>query len=341
MRKISIKFILFFCTIFLIIACQNGNNQSANDTNNCQNISHDFGITEICQKIEKIAVLGSYNLAQILSLGYQPYGFGGYFGFEKGEKITNVKEIDPILGNLITTEPYNLGNANNPSLEVLSKIKPDLILGETRNQTQYNFLSQIAPNLLFKDRTIKGKWQQDLTTLATALNETEKAQTIINNYENQLNQTKADFTEIINNKNQVLFLAGNGLNDSLFMLSKNSDLGNIFSQLGFEIITISNDNSSVTMPISLESLPDIGKQADWIFILGYNTDVKNKSNSEILANQTATIKQDWQENSLTKSLPATLNNQVYFASYALWNGLNGAIASEYILEQLREFLLNY
>lgn len=47
------------------------------------------------KKIEKIAVLGSYNLAQILSLGYQPYGFGGYFGFEKGEKklLTSKKLI--------------------------------------------------------------------------------------------------------------------------------------------------------------------------------------------------------------------------------------------------------
>ncbi len=338
MKKILIKFILFIGTISLIIACQNGNNQSVNENNNCQNISHDFGITEICQKIENIAVLGSYNLAQILSLGYQPYGFGSYFGFEKGEKITNVKEIDPILGDLITTEPYNLGNANNPSLEMLSKIKPDLILGETRNQTQYDFLSQIAPTFLFKDRTIKGKWQEDLMTLAKALNQTEKAQETIKNYESNLTQTKADFKNVINDKNKVLLLAGNRLNDSLFMLSRDSDLANIFNQLGFEIISISNDDN-VSVPISLESLPELAKQADWIFILAYNTDVKNKSNAEIIASQTAPFKQDWQENSLTKSLPATINNQVYFASYGLWNGLNGAIASKYILQELREFIL--
>ncbi|MBF2058125.1 MAG: ABC transporter substrate-binding protein [Cyanobacterium sp. T60_A2020_053] len=265
-----------------------------------------------------------------------------YFGFEKEKKITNVKEIDPILGNLITTEPYNLGSANNPSLEVLAKIKPDLILGETRNQNQYEFLSKIAPTLLFKDRTIKGKWQEDLMTLATALNEKEKAQTILDDYENQLNQTKADFKDVINNKNKVLILAGNGLNDNLFILSQNSDLASIFNQLGFEIITIphDDDNVGVSAPISLESLPELAKQADWIFILGYNADVKNKSNAEIIANQTAPFKQDWQENSLTKSLPATINNQVYFANYGLWNGLNGAIATKYILEELREFILN-
>lgn len=342
LKKIYLKLIIALMTTLLVIACQNtSNNDVSNNSQNCQVITHDFGETEICQKVEKIAVLGGYNLAQILSLDRQPYALGNVLAVEQGKYINNIQDFFPILGNLMTVKPLNIGSAINPSLEVLSQIKPDLILGETRNESQYQILSQIAPTLLFKDRGFKGKWQQDLMTLAQTLNETEKAEKVIEKYEANLAKTKADFSSITARNNQVLLLVSDRLNNGLFGLGEKSDLADMLIKLGFQIIPVTkSDSVEDDVPISLEALPELGKKADYIFILGYNRDVQNKEPQELLSSQTSGIKKDWQENPFTKSLEATQNNQVYFPSYVLWRGINSAIASNHILDELRKYLLN-
>ena len=56
--------------------------------------------------------------------------------------------------------------------------------------------------------------------------------------------------------------------------------------------------------------------------------------------QVQTIKQSWEANAIAQSLTASQENRVYFATFYKWNGLNGPIGAELILEQLRQFLGN-
>lgn len=55
--------------------------------------------------------------------------------------------------------------------------------------------------------------------------------------------------------------------------------------------------------------------------------------------QVQSIKQDWEENAIAQSLTASQEDRVYFATFYKWNGLNGPIGAELILEELRQFLL--
>ncbi|NET38166.1 MAG: ABC transporter substrate-binding protein [Cyanothece sp. SIO1E1] len=131
----------------------------------------------------------------------------------------------PYLGNQITSQPINLGSDAAPSLERLTLLKPDLILGEHGIGSNYPVFSEIAPTLLWGDRTSKGAWQDHLRGIAQALHLEERA-----------------------------------------------------------------------------------------------TQVR-------------------QENAIAQSLTASQENRVYFATFYKWNGLNGPIGTELILEQLRQFLL--
>ena len=91
--------------------------------------------------------------------------------------------------------------------------------------------------------------------------------------------------------------------------------------------------------------------ADTIIILSWDFDVSdltlknpdtsaNKLMSHLMeTHQVQTIKQQWETNEIAQSLTASQENRVYFATYYKWNGLNGPIGAELILEQLRQFLL--
>lgn len=122
----------------------------------------------------------------------------------------------------MTTQPVNVGSADQPSLEILAKLQPDLIVGEAgSNQEIYALLSQITPTLLWDIRTQQGQWQKNLRALALAL----------------------------------------------------------------------GDESSA-------------------------------------------------EKAIAQSLQASQAGQIYFSTYLLWNGLNGPVGTELVLEQLRQFLLS-
>ncbi len=51
------------------------------------------------------------------------------------------------------------------------------------------------------------------------------------------------------------------------------------------------------------------------------------------------VRQVWESNSILQSLPAYQSNQVYFVDYQLWSRIQGAIAAELVIDQVRELLL--
>jgi iron complex transport system substrate-binding protein len=85
-------------------------------------------------------------------------------------------------------------------------------------------------------------------------------------------------------------------------------------------------------------LPQLGN-ADIIFALGHDLSPNRQNLNSVLNSQTSAIKQDWKENAIAQTLKASKENRVYFVTYYLWNGLNGAIGAELILNQLRQLLL--
>ncbi|PSN12061.1 iron-siderophore ABC transporter substrate-binding protein, partial [filamentous cyanobacterium CCP5] len=156
--------LLALITAFVIAAC--GSNSPVTEQVDrqelgCRNVSHALGTTEVCGDPEKIVVLGSHSLDLLLSLGEQPAALGTAISFHTGEVFDQPGEQIPYLGPFITTQPVYVGDRSQPSLEVITQLQPDLIVGEAGGNSEvYGLLSQIAPTLLWDIRTNRGQWQQ-------------------------------------------------------------------------------------------------------------------------------------------------------------------------------------
>lgn len=337
-------------TTLLIVACNGNapNRTTSGDTANsilsssaskCRIVKHDMGETQVCGQPQKIVVLSPHLLDLLLSLNRQPAGYAEVFPFHKGEYFDNPSQQIPYLGDRVTSQPINLGNRDEPSLERLIKLKPDLILGEVGNNRQaYGLLSQIAPTLLWDDRTAKGKWQQSLRQLAQALGEEKQAEAVIAAYNQRITSARTEFAPIVAAHPHLLLLGANRLSSNMAIVTGSGYLGELLEGLGFQFVSapLRTDVAQVTS-VSVELLPQLGT-ADIIFILGHDLSPNRKNLTSVLDSQTSAIQQEWNNNAIAQTLKASKENRVYFVTYYLWNGFNGPIGAELILNQLRQLL---
>jgi iron complex transport system substrate-binding protein len=332
--------LLTLLTVLVIAAC-NSNTPETLIATNCRNVTHKLGTTEVCGTPERIVVLGSHSLDLLLSLGEQPAGFGSVIPCAEGEVFDQPEAQIPYLGQFVTTEPVNVGSADQPSLEALAKLQPDLIVGEAgRNEINYDLLSQIAPTLLWDVRTQPGQWQKNIRALALALGDEQKGEDAIAHYNELITTAKQDLFPIATSTPKALLLGANSLTSGqISAITPKSYLGELMESVGFEVVAPTTSLNYA--PLSLEVLPDFD-EVDHIFVLGY--EFVNREGTEVidtdtlLKAQTAWIEKDWAQNAIAQSLQASQANQVYFSTYLLWNGLNGPLGTELILEELRQFL---
>ncbi|MEO1762511.1 MAG: iron-siderophore ABC transporter substrate-binding protein [Cyanobacteria bacterium J06629_18] len=357
---------LSILTAFVIVGCNNHSNDKvsenqttapsleSNSTANCRKIKHDVGEAKVCGEPEKVVALSSHTLDLLLSLGVQPAGYAAPINLHGGDRYNNPAQQIPYLGTRVTSKPINLGSRNQPSLEKLTALKPDLIIGEAGSK-DYSIFSQIAPTLFWKNRTKKGKWKQHIRRIAKALGREEQAEKVIENHEKQIATARAEFAPIVRNHPKLLLLGTDQLQKNISIINPDSYLGEVLQGIGFELVSLPSlkDNSKPAIPVSIETLPQFDR-ADIIIVLGYNlsagekkqsSENKNKEinreiNQQIENHQSQTAKKAWQENAIAQSLTASKENRVKFATYYRWNGLNGPIGTELIIEQLREFLLS-
>ena len=348
---------LSILTTGLIVGCSfsHGNYATENagvngvaqpSTADCRAIEHELGTTEICGQPQKIVVVGTHILDLLLSLDAQPAGYTAPLNMHRGEIFDNPAQQIPYLGDRITTQPVNLGNSEELSLETLTALKPDLILGEAgRNESQYDLLSQIAPTLLWPSRQNPDQWRETLQGMAVALGRDEKAAAVIQQHEARVKAMRADFAERVAAHPTVLLLAASRLEEGIRIIEPESYLGDLLERVGLQLIASpSVDKNALT---SVEVLPDLNK-ADSIIILGFNVDasamqeIPESSANQAISDwfeeqQVQPIKQNWETNAIAQSLTASQENRVYFTTFYKWNGLNGPIGAELILEELHQF----
>ena len=349
-RAVKLLMLGLFATL-LIVAC-NGNtsDRTASDgthrvdplsnASECRIVKDDIGETKICGQPQKIVALSPHLLDLLLSLNRQPAGYAEVFPFHKGKYFDNPSQQIPYLGDRVTSQPINLGNRDEPSLELLIKLKPDLILGEVgNNRDTYEILSRIAPTLLWDQRTAKGKWQQSIRQLAQALGDEEQAEALIAAHNQRVAAARTQFAPIAAAHPRLLLLGAQQLSGNFTMVNRNGYIGELLESLGFQFVSAPGlENVAPATSISLEVLPQFGN-ADIIFALGHDLSPNRQSLKSVLNSQTSALKQEWNDNAIAQTLKASQEDRVYFVTYYLWNGLNGPIGAELILNELRQLLL--
>lgn len=342
--------LLGFCSTLLIAACSSDapkQAKSASNTNTglaakaseCRVVKHELGETKVCGQPQKVVAFGPYMLDLLLSLGVQPAGYADVFPWHRGTYFDKPSQQIPYLGSRVTSKPLNLGVRDAPSLEALSRLKPDLILSEAGGmESSYPLLSQIAPTLLFEHRTVKDRWQQSIQAIAQALGRSEQVPRVIRSHNQLLAAARAELAPVVAAHPHLLLLGGNQLNENILVFNRNGYIGGLLADVGFQIVSLpSQDKTAQGTFVSSELLPSF-KAADTVIVLGYNLD-PTAHQGNVLENQLKNMKQEWNKNALARSLPASQEGRVYFVTYYLWNGLNGPIGAELILKELRQLLL--
>jgi iron complex transport system substrate-binding protein len=312
--------------LWLMVAC-NQNSVTRSQTNldsqggssinsSCQTIAHDAGTTTLCGTPKRVVALDPHTMDLLLSLGVQPIGYAEVEvalleSFNLGAPM-QVK----YLGDRITEPPTFIGTRNQPSLEAILKLQPDLIVGE--DATNYDALSRIAPTLLLAG-TEADQWQQNIQTLAQAFGTEATAQDIITAYKQKIEAGQAALAPLVTQK-QTLLLATDGSSFTAFH-DQQDYAGSLLRNLGISLISV-GDNRYPNL--SLEVLPQL--EADIIIVM-------TSSDNTVEAEQ-----KRWQQSPVLRSLPAYQNNQVYFVDYQLWSRIRGPIAAELIVDEVQEFL---
>ncbi|QUY42861.1 iron-siderophore ABC transporter substrate-binding protein [Acaryochloris marina] len=323
----------------LTLACGSADNRPdvSAPPGDCEMVDHDGGKTEICGQPQTIVAIGPNVLELLLALEVQPIGYADYYTLPFTDFDQPQSQI-PYLGERLTGPVKKVGSWNTPSLEAILKLKPDLIVGSTlANQGQYSLLSQTAPTLLFS-YGVKENWQTQLRRLAKVLGRGEKAEQVIAAHTQLVAEARKNLQPAVLKYPQVLLLASEQLEQELAVENSDSRCGGLLENLGFQLLAPKNIGTEGPgrNNISLELLPEL--KSDWIFFLAWNTDFSD-AGPDLEQQQISAVQQQWQENAIAQSLPASKTNQVYFHSAYICRALPGPIGTELILAQLQAELL--
>jgi iron complex transport system substrate-binding protein len=330
--------VLILCAIAsLTVACSNNPAAKKSSATNCQTLEHDRGETKICNQPQKIVAIGPNMLEMLLALGIQPIGYADYFSLP-ASKFDRPSEQIPFLGSRVTKQPLNIGSADDPSLETIAQLQPDLILGDVySNQDEYNLLSQIAPTLLYT-YAVDEQWQSQIRAIAQALGKSEQAEQVIKQYTDRIAQTKQALQPVVAKYPQVLLLGSERLEQGIEIDPYNHDsyCSALLKDLGFQIVFPPNGEGKEGQggKLSLEILPQL--DSDLIIVQGYNSNFSNVKGN-LVNHQITGVKQEWNNNAIAQSLAASKSNRVYFTSAYLCRGISGPIGAEIFLQQIQHF----
>ena len=141
-------------------------------------IKHAMGETKLEKKPERVIVLDTGELDNVVALGIKPVGIA----YTDGSPT-----MPSYIGDKGGT-PENVGTTNNLNLEAITKLNPDLILGsQLRAEALYPKLSAIAPTV-FSVRP-GYVWKENFQLNAAALDRQADAAKMLEDYTKKATET--------------------------------------------------------------------------------------------------------------------------------------------------------
>ena len=327
----------FFLTVILITACQGGISHAPNlgsersPSPDCRVINHGGGKTTICGTPQKVAALEPKMLSMMLALDVQPAAYADAY-LVRSPQFDNPSKQIPYLGNFVTSQPINLGDRHQPSLERLTLLKPDLILGINAQEDQ--LLSAIAPTVLIDTRE---NWQDNIQIVAKALDREDNVKQVIDSHQQQLAEVRTKLAPLVNTHPRVLNVTCSQSMDYI-EIGYSGDIVRLLEAIGFQSVLLEDveRKPGVRPLVTVETLAQL--DADIIIVETWldNWDGDSTYNVPLEA-----LKQKWSKNPLLHNSRAWKENRVYFVDYQMWGSVIGGPRADFlILEQLPTLLLS-
>lgn len=291
-------------------ATPNPEEQSSSQNTQTRTVAHAMGTTNIEGTPQRVVTLFQGATDAALALGVKPVA-----AVESWIEQPWYEYIREQMDGVV-----NLGDENQPDLEKIAELRPDVIIAsKTRHEKINEQLSAIAPTVMTEEVHL---WKDTLQLTADALNKPEEEASFLQQWDEQV----ADF------KQQM----GERLNDiEVAVIDFRSDHVRIV-YTGFAALVL--DELGVPRP-------DNQKGESWGVKLTTKENIP-QMDADILFDQTSSSRDDgrldlrasWMEHPLWQSLRAVQNNKIYEVDTAVWNNGSGPIAATLMLEDLYEYL---
>jgi iron complex transport system substrate-binding protein len=268
-------------------------------------IKHEMGETEMKNTPKKIVTLELSFVDSLNALGIKPIGISDD---NKKDMITKLvgQEMDYT----------SVGTREQPNLEVISSLQPDLIIADAeRHKGIYKDLQKIAPTIVLKSR--ESTYQENLDsfkTIAKAVNKEDAAAKRLSEHEKTIKELKSKLTV---DSNMTVLPAV--VRDTSFQAHTSSSYdGELLERMGLKN-AIQQEQPHAEM--NLEQLVEI------------DPDVLLLAN-----NEGKLLTDEWKDNPLWKDLKAVKNGQVYSVDRDLWTRYRGVVSAEAIAKDTLNML---
>ncbi|MBF8153041.1 MULTISPECIES: ABC transporter substrate-binding protein [Exiguobacterium] len=292
---------LLVLSSLMLAACSGQAEQSNEKT---RTITHEAGKTKVPEKPKKVVALEFSFVDALDELGITPVGIAQ----------ENKTDVSGLLGKDISfTE---VGTRQQPNLEVISSLQPDLIIGDfNRHKGIYKQLQEIAPTIILKSRNATYEENIDsFKTIAEAVGKTKQMDDRLALHEERLQAAKKK----VDPKDDRKVMVGVFRADSLTAHGETSFDGELLEKIGIENAVTKTAEPTVT--ITLEQM--VKWDPDVIF----------------MAEADPKLLKEWKDNPLWNQITAVKNGEVYEVNRDLWTRYRGLDAAEQIVDEAIQLL---
>ncbi|MGV3041944.1 ABC transporter substrate-binding protein [Staphylococcus rostri] len=303
----------------LVAACGNANNSkkdsSSSSKGNAVEVKHDGGTTKIEKEPKKVVALEYSFVDALVALGVKPVGIA-----DDGDKKNIIEPIRDKVGDY-----KSVGDRKQPNLEVISQLKPDLIIADSnRHKGNYEQLSKIALTILLP--SLDSDYKQNLEafkTIGKALSKEDEADKRLDEHKEKIEKYEKEITMDKDKKVLPAVISQSGL----LAHSDKSYVGQFLHELGFkEALTkdvadqLPEYLNAPYLNMNSEQLADVNPERMFVMVNGEDDPFYAKM----------------KEDKVWNDLDAVKNDRVHVVDRLTWAKFRGLISSEEIAKELAE-----
>jgi iron complex transport system substrate-binding protein len=278
-----------------------------------RSVKHAMGKIQVPVNPQRIVALTIGDLANALALGVIP--IGASWGTEKSA-------LEPYRPYLHEREPADLGSMEEPNLEKILLLKPDLIVGEPMHQRIYNQLSRIAPTVLNDMSYDAWDWKETLRFTGEVLDKAQEAEKLLRDYDRRILELRQKLGNRVSTTTvSIVYLDSS----SISFLLKDSLAGMILQDIGLPRPRAQAKRGAYgDIAFSFESI--LQMDGDVIFLIS----PEDRDSLNFVKKLKA--------QPLWSRLEAVQRDKVYSVDVNYWTSWN-VIAANLILDDLSKYLL--
>lgn len=311
---------LLIVCLFIIAGCSNSStpNQPAapaaktpaapasTSTNTTIAVKDAYGTVQVPAASTKIVVLDIGALDNLLALGIKPVG---------APSILNPG--DPFPEYLSAADGIqNIGSVNEPNLETIDSIKPDLIIGNKDTHDQiHDKLTQIAPTVFVESLGVT--WKDNLLVHAQAVNKPEEGKKLLEDYNQKIAELKGKLDKLPSKPQVSLFRPRE---DKIQIYSNHTFSGTILADAGLERPAVQQFDS-FSKDVTEEQIADL--DADVMFWFSRDNSFYEKL----------------RKNPLWGTLNAVKANNIHRVNWETWMSGLGIQAVNSVINDLNKLLI--